>query len=455
MLVVIFATSLAYGSTARVRSMAGAGTYMSDDSDVFRWYSTLPSYANMIQAEIGTWGELDFNSSTGLHTWDQYGSPGFDDGRGLSINHACGEDGKYGTYRISLLESSIDHSTFHVVNPVLYMGTPDFITDNPRMPFSFTPVNKWDFGGGWEVNENVSAGLAVTRSSWSWETVNEDPALPDGTEWKADFSFTTVGVGGSWSNNEDLVVDAAFTYGFAGGEFLSPQVGDTTLSYEWDSKAIMDIAARGFYDWKEGVTVVPVLEFTTANYALKKGPTDWNHALSQNDAGDKISNLLIGVGLNMDVNDDNTVIFAVEFDKFSWEPSNPDTFQTKVSRTALPTLRLALETQITSWLTTRIGAAHHSVRHTLTNDVGDETKYTNNASGWEWGAGFMTDYQSYFEWTLGAGFEVAEWTIDMELAPETPFGIGYWLTGYTPWPDFDGDPYWAGPVYRMSGTYNF
>jgi hypothetical protein len=54
-----------------------------------------------------------------------------------------------------------------------------------------------------------------------------------------------------------------------------------------------------------------------------------------------------------------------------------------------------------------------------------------------------------FDWFLGCGFNVAEWTVDLELAHETPFNLGYWLTGYS---NYDTA---GGPIGRISAVYNY
>ncbi|MCK4774291.1 MAG: hypothetical protein KAT30_05880, partial [Candidatus Krumholzibacteria bacterium] len=85
MLVIVIAAP-AFATTARVRTMAGTGDYLSDDSNIFRWYSTLPSYANMVQAEMGTWEGF---SSPGLSPAQADFGP-LMDSRALGFNYACG-----------------------------------------------------------------------------------------------------------------------------------------------------------------------------------------------------------------------------------------------------------------------------------------------------------------------------------------------------------------------------
>ena len=65
--------------------------------------------------------------------------------------------------------------------------------------------------------------------------------------------------------------------------------------------------------------------------------------------------------------------------------------------------------------------------------------------------GFPTPSIDEFEWFLGVGFTVAEWTIDCELEHQTPFSVGYWLTGYSYWEQDES----SGPVARISAVYNY
>ena len=79
-------------------------------------------------------------------------------------------------------------------------------------------------------------------------------------------------------------------------------------------------------------------------------------------------------------------------------------------------------------------------------------KWTNNALYDDFATQIsIFEIDRSFEWFLGAGFNVAEWTIDMELAPETPFSMGWWLHGYSAFERADD----YGPIARISGTYNF
>lgn len=416
-LVLMIGASVAFATTARVRSLANTGDYISDDSAVNRWYSTLTSFANQVNAEMGQW---------------QGSASSLIDTRGLGWTHAIGEDGKWGTYRISLNENALDHPGFWMGNPFYQLHSPSEqgtgAFNDPTGAFVDTPMNKWDIAGGWELGENMSLGASITQSKWSAENKAD--------ELKASDSWLTFGAGFSWTNNDDMVLDLAANFGSAGGKVEDPNdvLGTGFTETEWDSKTAFDLLARVFWDWKDNVTLVPVGEFTESNYNLKGNPVFTSTGL-------KVTDMMLGLGLNMDVNTDNMLVFALEFMHRKAEGSDTDSIS--FAQKYLPTVRLALESHITSWFTSRIGAAKYLVTETSKNP--DEEVRT---AGWP--ASILPGELPVqgFDWFLGCGFTVAEWTIDLELNHETPFNIGYWLTGYTA---FDA----AGPVARISAAYNY
>ncbi|HET6349474.1 MAG TPA: hypothetical protein VFH88_10375 [Candidatus Krumholzibacteria bacterium] len=429
-LVLMIGASVASATTARVRSLANTGDYISDDSAVNRWYSTLPSFGNQVNAEMGMW---DGASLT--------------DTRGLSWITACGENGKWGTYRISLNENALDHPGFWMGNPFYSGHLPGSaanlgaVDPNLAPGYQSTPMNKWDIAGGWELSDAVALGVSVTQSKWNAES--------SAVGFKASNSFLSIGAGFSWTNNDKLVFDASATFGSASGDSKIDAGGGATTAVEWDSKTAFDIAARLFYDWKDNVTLVPVAEFATSNYSLqdKSTPTSTPIAIPN---GDKNTDFMLGLGMNMDVNQSNMIVFALEYMHRQFEYSNgADAAATgeidKITTQYMPTVRLALETQITSWFTTRVGAAKYMVTSEEKFIGGDKNKITQGTPTFD--PNQVTP--NGFDWFLGCGFNIAEWTIDMELASETPFNVGYWLTGYSNYATG------AGPVTHIAAVWNY
>jgi len=430
MLVLMVAASMSFATTARVRSLANTGDYMSDDSNAMRWYSVLPMYANQVNAEIGTLGY----SAT---------FPSITDTRAMSVNYACGEDGKWGTYRLSLNENALDHPGLWSANYFVMMMLPG---SAPDLFGAGTPMNKWDLAGGWELGDNASIGISVTRSSWNYE----DPDI------SANQSFTSFGVGGTWSNNEDMTLDGTLTWGIANGDgnFTNSPVGGTDpYTVEFDSKNAIEVAGRMFWDWKDNTTVVPVASYAAANYSLSDNQDNATVGFVDGPGtGDKMKDFKVGVGLNMDVNTSNMLIVAAEFRYMKWEFSNADTAAAALSEITgryLPTFRMALETKVTDHITTRVGAAKHLGEAKAKTVGGDELKVEPGAPTYPPFIDFF-DLTS-FEWTLGMGFDIAEWTVDLELDSAAPFSTFYWVTGYSYY-DTNSD---FGPVTRISALYNF
>jgi hypothetical protein len=410
--------------------LASVGDYISDDSAVNRWYSTLVSFANQVNAEVGDWTSTDLSDS-----------------RGLGWNLACGEDGKYGTYRISLNEASLSHLGFWAGNRFFQDHSPQensfpFIGELAA-PYEETPINRWDIAGAWELTDAIALGVSITESKWFVENT-EAPTL------ESDNSWLTIGAGLTWTNNEDMVLDVLVNFGNAGGSSTLTTSPTISSKLEWDSKTAFEIAGRLFYDWKDNITLVPVIDYTSSEYSQTLTTAPVATALPTPN-GQKTTDFLIGLGLNMDVNQDNMLVFALEWANRSTEfvnyTSPSDTTELKeASVNILPAFRLALESHITSWLTTRIGAAKYISTTSWEAQDGDELK---ESPGVPPASFFDADG---FDWFLGCGFNFAEWTVDLELAEETPFGLGYWLTGYADaWDDGSGH----GPVGRISAVYNY
>ena len=130
---------------------------MSDDSAVMRWYSTLPSYANQVNAELGMW------TGTLVNT------------RGLGWNVNLGDDGSWGTYRINLLPTTV-----HVYFGSVVQATPDGRKAGKPLSEGISPVQGMDRKGptavlksaakmdqartgGTLLNQKLSPGLLDTE----------------------------------------------------------------------------------------------------------------------------------------------------------------------------------------------------------------------------------------------------------------------------------------------------
>jgi hypothetical protein len=77
----------------------------------------------------------------------------------------------------------------------------------------------------------------------------------------------TIGAGLTWTNNEDMVLDVLVNFGNAGGSSTLTTSPTISSKLEWDSKTAFEIAGRLFYDWKDNITLVPVIDYTSSEYS--------------------------------------------------------------------------------------------------------------------------------------------------------------------------------------------
>jgi hypothetical protein len=387
LLVVGLCAPLALATTSRVQALAGAGSYINDDSDVFRWYGTLPSYSKMVMAEVG---DIRFTEDGSYY-------------QALGFTHDWGEDHWLGTWGIFLLRNSIEDGSFYLFNPLPTLGLG---SGHPSTKFALT----WgkDLGG-------VALGVMFTRSDVMFQ-------LPDGAE--NTLNFMTIGAGVRWDISEAAYSDIAFTLGMAGGDTLGGF--DKNMSYNFEG--------RMFYEFTDNATLVPYIGYRAAEYSLEDIAAT---------SGDKWSDLMLGASFDFDVNTNNMLVFATELEFYNWEPSKKaEGDEQEFSATVLPRFYVALESDITSWFTARVGANKTMVKITAKDSDGDEVIVTDPRLMYLIDESSMED----FMWFLGGGFHVGEWDIDAVFDPSMPFRLGYWMTGYS-----SSEP----PIGRVSATYRF
>jgi hypothetical protein len=398
-LLVIALAAPVFATTARVNSLAGTGDYINDDSNMFRWYGVLPSYANLVMMELGT---------------NDYYGPYH---QAIGVTHSCGEEGRWGTWALFLLQDAVNDDSFYMNSPI-YWAAMGYMDQGVGMPY-----NKLALAWGKEF-EKVAVGLNFTRSDLSVES--------EITDSKVDWSFTTIGAGIRADMGDAAYADLAFTLGIGGYENkpAAPAVGN-----KLDKKTAFDVAGRVFYEWKDNVTLVPVVDYFQYEYALEE-PAD-------GPKGDKVRGFFGGGAMNVDVNTNNLLVVGAQIEYFKWEYSSPGDSKEAYKMWTLPRFFIALESNVKPWLTARVGSWKSLDRITDTYDstddppVGQDVKTTS----------------ADFAWFLGVGFHIAEFDIDCELANETPFNLGYWLTGYNGW-DYGDDGY-MGPISRISANYHF
>ncbi|MFQ5511302.1 MAG: hypothetical protein ACE5EO_05585 [Candidatus Krumholzibacteriia bacterium] len=407
-LLVVCVASAAFATTSRVQALAGTSNYINDDSNIFRWYGTLPSYANLVMAEGGQ--ATPDGSLSGVDVNYQ----------ALGFTYSWGEDSPLGTWAIFLLKNSLDDMSFFAFNPLATLGDASAGGVPGTTAGALMPTTKFVLGWGNEL-EQLSYGLVFSRSDASSEVTAPLASTQENV------SFTAFGAGVRADLGDKAYFDISATYGTASGDSIGPGGGGD----KFDSSTAFDISGRLFWEWRDDVTVVPYVGFQTFEYSANSVPATVTN-------GVKGTDFTLGVSFNMDVNTSNMLVFATEFETSSTEPSDAAAGdQTDFQVTTLPKFFMAVESDINSWLTTRVGATKSMDKSESTDAAGTVTTTTGSPfSGAD------------FEWFLGAGFHLGDWDVDAVLSQDTPFRLGYWLTGFGA---NDTDP----PIGRLSGTYRF
>lgn len=424
---VMFAVALvamsgsALATEARIMALGGdVAPYICDDANVYVWYATLPSYSNLLI--IGMYNDWEYDGGSDVEAY--YG-----------LTYALGEDGSWGTLAIGLMENTQgpNQDGWMADNIIDGMFWDDWDDEDI---FDWSLYNRYMLMYGYQM-EGMSFGLYFSRASEA-DKYESDYGDPYEEEWKE--AYTTLGLGFRMDIGEDMVLDAAFDYTKATYLYTYTDIDEDE---EADPGTAMAFRARMFYDWREDITFVPYFDFATKDFAYS--PVD--EFYGDEGFGLKATAFKFGIGANMNVNEDNMIVFAVE--PFAYWKGQPSGYtegyedEWEVTYKTMPKFILALESDLTDWMTFRTGCSKALSKWAYSwNDEDDsEEMWQTYGPQWDW---------NQFAWNIGLGFHFGDFDIDCVLNKDVPFSMGYWLTGYKP---HDGDGYT--PVGMISAVYHF
>lgn len=409
----------AMATESRLRAMGGVNNYVEDDANIFDWPATLPSYSN--------WFIVDMMPD---HEWGMYG-----------LTKSIGEYGDYGTFGIFFTEDMAAPNTYD------WDDSEDLPFDWKNSEAFASWINaKWMLLYGYEINEDMSIGIKFMRASSNKTYEGDTLSLEE------KMAYTTIGASFRMEANDDLYFDLGFDYTMATrtdnmeyDDFPYNDIDEADCELTEDPGQDMKFRGRMFYNWTDMITLVPYVGFRMSefNYAASgENCTAWdNYELF----GMKGMQFNLGIAANMMVNEDNLIVFAVEPFKYTkMEPSayaeGDMEFDGEISgyERVLPGFILGLESDVRDWLTFRTGCTKMLTTLGADGDVND----TSNEVTW--------DYAD-FEWYLGLGFHVGDFTVDCQVDKNVPFNMGYWLTGYGGY----GEGKYDTPIYRISALYSF
>jgi len=400
---------------SRLQAMGGVGKYVEDDANIFDWPATLPSYANLFIVD--------------LH--EEYGMYG--------LTKSIGEYGDYGTFGIFFNEDMDGPNDYYMDVDLDWANSSAFNT---------WLDTKWMLVYGYEIDENMSIGLKFIRASENREMEMDTLTLEDKR------SYTTIGASFRMEATEDMYFDIGFDYTMASrtdnmvGYFPDGAMEDPCGEISEDPGYDMNFRGRVFYNWTDMITLVPYVGFRMSEFDYAYEDEECAGWDDYDMYGMKGMQFNLGIAANMRVNEDNLIVFAIEPFKYTkMEPvryyEDPEDAENDFDgefsgyERTMPGFILGLESDVRDWLTIRTGCTKMLTTMGGEYTEGDET-------------GEATWDDADFDWYLGAGFHVGDFTIDCMIDRDVPFQMGYWLTGMNGYREGSDQP-----IYRISTIYAF
>jgi hypothetical protein len=437
--------SPAMATKSRVRALGAVDNYIEDDYNIFSWYGTLPSYANILSIELINddyyhyWG-WDYEPYLTNGPYNYGGEYGDRVNAAFSLIKGLGEDNTYGVLGLFFKEVCWGP------NPIY--AFPDMGSFFNELGPAWTDVdafagplyNKFSIMYGYAV-DGMSFGLFFSRSDQNMKLEASTGGVSG--EGEQNWSYTTIGVGARFDIGESAYGDIAFDYNMAS---LNDDLTLVTEGVPWtlqdDAGSKIDVRGRVFYEYSEYLTIVPYIGFGWWDFAI--GADDDSYYMGYACYGNKGMMIDFGIGTDWTVNEENTIIFAIEPYKYmKVEPSDcidTDAPSMEAKMVTFPRFLLALESELTDWLTFRSGCYKDLTKWEAKLEAdGDEL------------TGTLTE--APFCYYIGLGFDVADFEFDCVVNEEVPFSAGYWLTGYQPSEYYDGNN--RTPIWMISAKYHF
>lgn len=412
-LVMVAIAMPALASETRIRTLGPmVAPFIEDDANVFTWYATLPSYANLVTMTAGYEDVYIYGSDRGWYNDYIYAKFG--------LTYGLGEDNAWGVLGLWWEETTLGPVFGHETWGPFGYGTAQF---------DEWVYNKWNVMWGYQL-EGLSFGLYFNRAD-NGEYYEGDE------EGEMHEAYTTLGLGVRFDIGEDMYADLAFDYTMVNWTFQEP-IPDAPEITE-DANSMMGFRGRLFYEWTDMITWVPYINYRMGDFSIKSSEDDYYGDFDC--WGFKGFHFDLGIGANIHVNDETMLIIAIEpYGIAKAEPSECGTEagDQSVKATLFPGMAFGFESDVKDWLTFRAGC---------------DKVFVKWVEEWE-GEGDSVEYKwtgAPFNWYLGVGFHVGDFDIDAMVNKEVPFSMGYWLTGFQPYNGYDS----GAPIGMISATYHF
>ncbi len=398
MALVLMVPAVAGAQTSRVESMSLMPDYVKDPSATFSYPSCINSVGNYVYGELGN---VLFNPNTG--------SP-------ITLDRQMGAvlgnlwDGRYGTWGIYLREETPalgQGDAFSQPNPGFLGGDP-----NQNTQESFDVMWGQNFG-------TTAIGLRLNRSFAKFEdqmpgvttTLEFDP----NTANNENLSRNIMGFGGGvgFEVNPETNLEIGALYQSRTFENSTTPLGSR---FEEDGPTTYQVSARAMWESQPNLMVVPVIKFYSFDLGNK-----FSTAGSSVTTDNSLKGWSAGVAGNWTLGANDLFVLGATFAQNKIE-QDEDLFgiagglgtsdSLDITETILPNVFMALETNVNSWLTIRMGANKGVVSTIKAEDrTRSETqKFT----------------QAPFTMNLGAGVKLGTLQLDAILNNVFPHTLG-WL----------------------------
>lgn len=391
---------VAQASTSRLQGMALSPDYTKDYTAIYGWPSAINGVGNLVYGEVG-------NDLVNVYTSNPFS---YERAMGAVLTNLW--DGRYGNWAIHLREET----------PALGQG------DQMTGPNAGVGGNDPNSNGNeqfdimWGKNfGSTSFGLRINRSFMSIE--DEVPGAT--TLFEADGPGTAnlgdnnlarnvfgIGAGLGFEMNENTSTEFSVLYQTRTFENSSTS-GATTNAYQDNGGTTYLVAGRMMWKWQPNVLVVPVAKFYSFDLSneVVSGATTTSF-------DNKLSGWQLGVAGNWALGSNDLFVLGVQVAQNKLDTEN-DVFNLnggilsgfsftddlKVTETLMPNVFMALESQVNSWLTLRMGA-QKVVMHTY--KVEDNSSVPADQQT-------LTFKDSPFSMNLGAGVKVGNLMFDAVL----------------------------------------
>jgi hypothetical protein len=415
--------SVAMASSARVQSLGLQGDYVLDYANVPYYPSAIVRYQNLVYGDLGVKDATDGNNDITDFTNNAENPALVNGGRAMGLILGNLFAGKIGTFGFYLNENSTP------LSPAL--GA-EYINR--------TTNEAWNVIWGYKFS-NMALGLQVNSTNSSYEDDGQKVApfafSPSSLTGLSDlnarqlFNFVLSNVGASGWNS--MGAGAGFTFDWGSGDRTNNAdlaVAIRQYGFEITDKAAATTAeddgglsfafnGRAHIETAENFHLVPVINYYTYDLSTK--------ATGEPTLSNKIDGLNLGLAGQWKLRESDWLTAGLSFQNVSAKFDDPAGGpRAEMTYTTMPNIFAALESNLWSWFTLRLGASKPWYSKLKFNaaaaaEMGPVGPYPLDGE---------TEFKdSPFQYSMGAGFHLGRVDLDAVVNQDFPFSGSYFGSG--------------------------